>query len=143
MSQSAIAIAGGGPPSSAKPRAQRKDAGVEKTPTEKCGCCGKMFVTLARHYRYVPTYGPGGESAGATNKPTKCASWAISQGIDAKSVSKEKVGPKSPAGRKAILRALKTLLNAGIITEVAHPKFLEKVDAKFPKTEEEEDEEED
>ena len=140
MSQSAIAIAGGGSPPIAKVRAPRRDVGTTKTPTEKCGCCGKLFVTLARHYRYVPTYGPGGESAGATNKPSKCASWAISQGIDAKSLSKEKSGPATPAGRKGILRSLKCLLNAEILTEQMVKSLMKKVDEKHPETEDDEEE---
>jgi hypothetical protein len=102
-----------------------------------------LFVTLARHYRYVPSYGPGGESAGATNKPSKCASWAISQGIDAKSLSKEKSGPATPAGRKAILRSLKCLLNAEILTATQVTNLMKKVDEKHPQTEELDEEEED
>ena len=144
MSQSAIAIAGGGESPNAKVRAPRCDKGKEKIPTEKCGnpSCGKMFVTLARHYRYVPTYGPGGESAGPVNKPSKCALWAISQKIDPKSLSKEKSGPASPAGRKAILRSVKCLLNNGILTDKMVKTLMETVNTKFPEAEEAEDEEE-
>lgn len=72
-------------------RKPRSDKGVKKEATETCGCCGEKFVTLTRHYRYVPFYGPGGESAGATNKPTKCAKWAAEQGI-----KWEELGKQSP-----------------------------------------------
>jgi hypothetical protein len=139
MSQSAIAIAGGGESPNAKVRAKRTDAGKEKEKTEKCGCCGKMFVTLARHYRYKKVT----DEDGVSNKPSKCAAWAISQGIDAKSLSKEKSGPASPAGRKAILRSLKCLENATILTAIQVKNLMKTVDAKFPEAEEAEDEEED
>ena len=136
MSQSAIAIAGGGSPPSAKVRAPRSDIGKTKTPTEKCGCCGKLFVTLARHYRVGSTIVDGV----AVLKASKCASWAISQGIDAKSLSKEKSGPATPAGRKGILRSLKCLLNAEILTEAMVKNLMKKVDEKHPETEEDEEE---
>lgn len=71
-----------------------------KEKTEKCGCCGGMFVTLARHYRYVPSYGAGGESAGATNKPSPCAKWAISQGLNASDFSKTAKVPQIDAKHK-------------------------------------------
>jgi hypothetical protein len=96
-----------------------------------------MFVTLARHYRYKKVT----DEDGVVNKPSKCASWAISQGIDAKSLSKEKIGPASPAGRKAVVRSLKCLENAGILTAIQIKNLMKSVDAKFPEAEDAEAEE--
>jgi hypothetical protein len=83
MSQSAIAIAGGEESPNTKVRRQRKDAGETKEKTQKCGCCGEMFVTLARHYRANAVIKDGV----ATISESPCAKWARENGIDAKSVS--------------------------------------------------------
>jgi hypothetical protein len=81
-----------------------------KEKTEKCGCCGGLFVTLARHYRFVPGYGSGGVSAGPVNKPSRCASWAISQGLNASDFSKTaKVPQIDPEHKEEIDIALEIL----------------------------------
>jgi hypothetical protein len=70
-------------------RKERSDKGVKKEPTEICGCCGEKFVGLKRHYRYTPNYGPDGGVP--INKPSKCAKWAMEQGI-----KWEELGKQSP-----------------------------------------------
>ena len=74
----------------ATPRKERSDKGVKKEATETCGCCGEKFVGLKRHYRYVPNYGPEGGKV-PINKPSKCAKWAMEQGI-----KWEELGKQSP-----------------------------------------------
>ena len=91
MASSVIAISPAGNSPS------RKDAGTVKEKTEKCGCCGGMFVTLARHYRYVPAFNKDGTP---TNKPSRCASWAISQGLNPSDFSKTAKVPQIDAEHK-------------------------------------------
>ena len=86
----------------------RKDAGTVKEKTEKCGCCGGMFVTLARHYRYEPVYGPAGVTP--TNKPSRCAAWAISQGLNASDFSKTAKVPQIDAEHKKEIEAALEIL---------------------------------
>jgi len=71
----------------ATPRKERSDKGVKKEPTETCGCCGEKFVGLKRHYR------PGAAivEGVAIVKPSKCAKWAMEQGI-----KWEELGKQSP-----------------------------------------------
>jgi len=68
-------------------RKERSDKGVKKEATETCGCCGDKFVTLARHYRPAAAIVEGV----AVLKPSKCAKWAMEQGI-----KWEEMGKQSP-----------------------------------------------
>lgn len=127
-----------------KVKAPRKDTGVTKEKNQKCGCCPKSFVTLARHYSYTPVYGPGGIAAGPINKPSKCAAWAIKNNIDVKALSIAK-SPSKKAGtykRLGVLRALSTLTGSGVMTVKQAEIFNKKIEEMFPEVEEEEVEEE-
>jgi protein gp37 len=109
-----------------------------KEKTEKCGCCGGMFVTLARHYRANAVIKDGV----ATISESKCAKWARVNNIDPKSQSTQQTKPKKPAGRKALVRSIRCLFNAEMVTDTLLATVMERIDAKFPKTEDDEEEEE-
>ena len=138
MSQSATQSQAGGSPSLSAPdprprgpngrllnkegkeRAPRKsEIGKEKAKTQQCGCCKKMFVTLARHYRYEKMT----REDGTVTKPSDCAAWAIANNIDAKSVSIAK-----NTDRVKALAHVKGLADLGIPTTM----LMRMIDTKFP-----------
>jgi hypothetical protein len=126
MSESAIAIAGGGAPQKLSPAGHkiRKDAGIEKVKDKKCGCCGEMFVTLARHYRYVEMVNP---KTGESNKPTKCAKWAMDNEIEASALS-----IAENTDRKKILKALAVLKEMGVLSPRSEASIMLETDENFP-----------
>lgn len=123
-----------------KVKKTRKDVGKKLAKDKKCGCCGEMFVTLARHYGFTPHYGEGGKAAGPINKPSRCAAWAMKNNIDpsAQSIAKSPAGKSTRTGQ---LKAIQTLINGGTMTEKHAKVFLDIVEKNYPEVAEEEDEE--
>jgi hypothetical protein len=124
-----------------KVKKERADKDSVKEKNKKCGCCGDMFVTLARHYGYTPHYGEGGKAAGPVNKPSRCAAWAIKNKIDpaAQSIAKSPVGKSSRVGQ---LKAVQTLINGGSMTVKQSESIIKMIDKNYPEVVEAEEAEE-
>lgn len=122
------------------PKEKRSDAKGPNTREKNCTCefCPthkNKYVSLMRHWRYVPTYNEKGEIA---NKPSNCARLAALRFQETKdpkynwkSLSVE--SKNTPiAGNVGLKKAITALLRAGIIVDKAAASLVEKVNAQYP-----------
>jgi hypothetical protein len=133
-SKSSKEMAGGGN----EAKSPRGDKGTIREKGCVCEFCpqGKnKYVSLMRHWRYVPSYDKDGN---ITNQPSACASKAMRKLKETKDskydwTKNSNQSKNSPvAGHIGLMRAVVALERAGIIIPKAATKLRELITAKFP-----------